>query len=112
MTHHHQTSTEQAGSPSITGRFLLGLCVLILLAAGIFGALWLNGSSSATEKEDADRAEVRAKNLAELQTADATALTTYGWNDRSKGIIHIPVTKAMELVLPTLNASSVTEKKP
>jgi hypothetical protein len=80
--------------------------VLILLLAAVIGGLWLNRSDSATETEDANRAAVRTKNLADLQAADANALTTDGWNDQTKGIIHIPITKAMELVLPSLQASA------
>jgi flagellar basal body-associated protein FliL len=117
MSHHHQTSTESAGESSIKGRLLLGITVFLLLVAGIFGALWVNGSASATENEDAARSAERTKNLAELQAADTTALTTYGWNDRAKGTVHIPITKAMELVLPSLNqgaanAPVATEAKP
>jgi flagellar basal body-associated protein FliL len=108
MTDHHQTTTEPAEGPSLAGRILLGVTVLVLLIAGIFGALWINGSSSATDQEDAERAAVRVKNLAELQASDTAALTTYGWNDRTKGIVHIPITKAIELVLPTLNSGAHT----
>jgi len=108
MTDHHQTSNKPAEVPSMGSRILLGVTVLILLIAGIFGALWLNGSSSATDQEDAERSAVRVKNLAELQASDTAALTTYGWNDRTKGIVHIPITKAMELVLPTLNSVART----
>jgi hypothetical protein len=108
MTHHHQTSTESAEGSSLGGRILLGVTVLVLLIAGIFGALWINGSSSATDREDTERSAVRTKNLADLQAADAATLTTYGWNDRAKGIVHIPITKAMELVLPTLNSGART----
>lgn len=84
---------------------LLGLGVLILLLAAIAGGLWINSSETATVSEDSSRAAVRVKNLADLQAADSNALTTYGWNDQSKGIVHIPITKAMELVLPSLQAS-------
>ena len=104
MTHHHQTSTESAEGSSLGGRILLGVTVLVLLIAGIFGALWINGSSSATDREDTERSAVRTKNLADLQAADAATLTTYGWNDRAKGIVRIPVKRAMELVLPEVNA--------
>jgi len=106
MTQHHQTSTESAEGPSLGGRILFGVTVLVLLIAGIFGAMWLNSSSTATDQEDAERSAVRTKNLAELQAADTAALTTYGWNDRAKGIVHIPITKAMELELPTLNSGA------
>ena len=80
------------------------------MIAAVLGGLWLNRSGSVTETEDANRAAIRAKNLAELQSADTTALTTYGWNDKAKGIIHLPITKAMELVLPSLQASAAKEQ--
>jgi hypothetical protein len=72
----------------------------------VAGGLWVSHSGSATDREDQERAAVRTKNLADLQAADQTALTTYGWSDKAKGIIRIPVTRAMELVMPELNARS------
>lgn len=83
---------------------LIGVVVLVLLLAAVFAALWINGAPNATEAEDAARSAERTKNLSELQAADNAALTTYGWNDQAKGVVRIPVTKAMELVLPSLNA--------
>ena len=80
------------------------------MIAAVLGGLWLNRSGSVTETEDADRAAIRAKNLAELQSSDTTALTTYGWNDKAKGIVHIPVRRAMELVLPSLQATAAKEQ--
>ena len=104
MTQPHRTSSAAAKTASLGSRILLGICVLILLLLALIGALWLNGSTSATETEDAERSALRTKNLAELQAADNAALTTYGWNDQAKGVVRIPITKAMELVLPALNA--------
>jgi flagellar basal body-associated protein FliL len=98
--------TSLSETPRHSTGILLLIGVLILLLAAVIGGFWLNRFSSATESEDADRAAVRTKNLAELEATDANALTTYGWNDQGKGIIHIPITKAMELVLPTLQASA------
>jgi len=103
MSNDHTPVSETTRSS--TGIFL-GVGVLILLLAAVIGALWLNSSDSATETEDLARAAVRAKNLAELQAADSNTLTTYGWNDQAKGIVHIPITKSMELVLPSLQASA------
>ena len=103
MSHDHTFNSEK---PRLSSGVLLLIGVLILLLAAVLGGLWLNRSNTATETEDADRASVRTKNLTELQVADSNALTTYGWNDQAKGIVHIPVTKAMELVLPALEASS------
>ena len=103
MSHDHSPTPESARSS--TGIFLV-VGVLILLLAAVVGALWLNRSESATETEDLARAAVRTKNLSELQAADSNSLTTYGWNDQAKGVVHIPITKAMELILPSLQASS------
>jgi hypothetical protein len=80
--------------------------LFFLLLLVVVGGLLLEHSGTATETEDADRSAVRIKNLAELQAADTAQLTTYGWNDRAKGIIHIPITRAMELILPSLNAAT------
>jgi hypothetical protein len=107
MTHHHHDHDAVAGSSPRRYSFVAVLSVLILLAAVAAGAFfWLGGFPSATGTEDKERSAVRAKNLAELQAADQTALTTYGWADRSKGIVRIPVARAEELVIPELNARS------
>jgi cytoskeletal protein RodZ len=111
MTDLHSTTSVTPKSdkrPSLLSRIVLGICVLILLLLALLGALWLNQSDSATEAEDAERSAVRTKNLEELQTADQATLNTYGWNDQAKGVVHIPITKAMELSLPALNARSAT----
>jgi hypothetical protein len=107
MSHNHTPIQEK---PRSSTGILLFIGVLILMIAAVLGGLWLNRSGSVTETEDADRAAIRAKNLAELQSSDTTALTTYGWNDKAKGIIHLPITKAMELVLPSLQASAAKEQ--
>jgi flagellar basal body-associated protein FliL len=99
MTHHPATSASSGNGPGI----LLGIAVVILLLAALLGGLWINNSTPATEAEDAARSAERTKNLTELQVADAATLNTYGWNDRAKGVVRVPVTRAMELMLPTLN---------
>jgi len=103
MSHHHPHHHE-AVAPSAGRGILIGVVVVVLLLAAVFAALWINRAPNATEAEDAARSAERAKNLSELQAADNAALTTYGWNDQAKGVVRIPVTKAMQLVLPSLNA--------
>lgn len=103
MTQQHPHHTEKA-APSVGRAILIGVVVLVLLLAALFAALWISRAPNATEAEDAARSAERAKNLSELQAADNAALTTYGWNDQAKGVVRIPVTKAMESVLPSLNA--------
>lgn len=44
----------------------------------------------------AERAAERAKAREELTAAETEMLTTYGWMDKARGIIHIPVTEAVK----------------
>jgi len=37
--------------------------------------------------------------LKELRATEDAALTTYGWVDRQNGVVHIPIYKAMDLLL-------------
>ncbi|HEY1490131.1 MAG TPA: hypothetical protein VGF90_03745 [Verrucomicrobiae bacterium] len=46
---------------------------------------------------NADRAAVRAKALADIRAAEATALTMPGWIDQNRGIVRLPIETAMQL---------------
>jgi hypothetical protein len=48
---------------------------------------------------DAKRIAERAKALAELRQAEAVALSTAEWIDQAKGLVRLPITNAMEMVL-------------
>ena len=95
----HQSQYREGFSSLLKVAWILALLLLLVVAA-----LLLGRSDSATETEDAERAAVRSKNLAELQAADTALLNSYGWNDQAKGIVHLPIRRAMELVIPSLNA--------
>lgn len=45
-----------------------------------------------------NRAEVRAKALAELRAAEADALEHAGWVDQPKGIVRLPIEQAIKIV--------------
>jgi hypothetical protein len=49
--------------------------------------------------------EERLKNLAQLDADNQKTLTSYHWVDKSKGIVGIPINRAMELVLKDLAAN-------
>jgi len=38
------------------------------------------------------------KHWKDFQTAERERLTTYGWMDRSTGVVHIPIDRAIELI--------------
>lgn len=99
------TSTAVADSPkpSIFGIFVIGI---IGLALFFFITQWLRSTTTAsTDPEDPARDAERVKNLADLRAEDQAKLTTYAWVDRAKGSVQIPLDQAMNLVIPTLNAS-------
>lgn len=94
--------TTTRKQPALWPFFLAGL-VMLLLFWGI--NKWLMDGGGNPEPEEAARAEVRIKNLADLRAENAAKLEKYAWVDRAKGSVQIPITQAMELVLPELNAS-------
>lgn len=113
MSHHSSHDSQEGSAPVKRGPGILLLCgVFVLLLAAVIAGLRLVGGPGATEAEDAERSAVRLKNLAELRAADTNELTTYGWADRAKGVVRIPVSKAMELVLPELNARGAGTASP
>jgi len=50
-------------------------------------------------------AKVRLEKLSKLRTEQDLAVTTYGWVDKPKGVAHIPIAQAMELVVPQLRSN-------
>ena len=91
---------------------------LLLTTAVAMGAMWLMLRSFSTEAVRQDRppsplAEAnrvseppapRLQEAAEVELGafrgdQATRLASYGWNDRARGTVHIPIDKAMELLL-------------
>jgi hypothetical protein len=82
-------------------RFAAG--AIVLLVAFLLGAKVLTGLAPAPE-EDAARAAERAKALADLQKENAQKLGTYGWVDKAKGTVQIPIDRAMELAIAELNS--------
>jgi hypothetical protein len=67
---------------------------------------WLVGNSVGdADPEEAARAEVRVKNLAELRTENQAKLESYAWVDRAKGTVQIPISAAMEKAVLELKES-------
>lgn len=86
-------------------KFILAL-PLLLFALGL---IW-SGINTPPAKPKVDSVLLQSKitpspqvgsgeALKALRATEAAALTTYGWVDKDKGIVHIPIDKAMELLL-------------
>ncbi len=76
----------------------LGMFVLFLAAVFLL-VLW----NPRPIDEDAERALLRAKNLKDLRESNEQRLNNYGWVDQVKGIVFIPIARAMQLETAALN---------
>ena len=76
----------------------------IVLLFALFGVIVLAviGPSPRGSDYEETRAKKRAENLKTLREEADKTLTTYGWIDKTKGVAHIPIDRAMELTLAEL----------
>lgn len=72
---------------AILGAFLI-MAVLVKIMQ--------NKTSSAL---GSDRAEERRKNLVTVRAEADQALKNYGWQDQGKGLVRLPIDRAMEVAL-------------
>ena len=68
-------------------------CFLIM---AVLVKIMQNKTSSAL---GADRAEERRKNLVTVRAEADNTLKNYAWQDQSKGLVRLPVERAMEVAL-------------
>jgi hypothetical protein len=76
----------------------------IVLLFALFGVIVLaiiGPSQRGSDYEEA-RAKKRVENLKTLREEADKSLTTYGWIDKTKGLAHIPIERAMELTVAEL----------
>jgi cytochrome c len=88
------------GSPSM---IFTGL-VMILLFFGLLAILLAKQRQTIPTADD-QRRELRLKNLADLNAENEKTLRQYRWIDKNKGIVGIPIDRAMNLVLIELQAN-------
>ncbi|MFZ4115649.1 MAG: hypothetical protein ACOYK6_02860 [Chthoniobacterales bacterium] len=100
-TENRQLPSQRGGSPGFPwSRFWTALGMLVLFLAALILVLRWNPEPMS---DDEERALLRIKNLAELNKANEERLTTYGWVDQAHGVVHIPIERAMELEIKSLN---------
>jgi len=74
-------------------RWLLAGCALALLGF----LTWLVIGRNGPPDLDAARAALRRQYLGELEQTNRVALTTYGWIDSRRGIVRLPLDRAIEM---------------
>jgi hypothetical protein len=94
--------SEAVESPKVSTLTVLTILVMLLVFVGLVWIVFLQKEAIPTGTEQT-RAE-RLKNLAQLNADNQKTLTTYHWVDKSKGIVGIPINRAMELALKDLAA--------
>ena len=92
------------GSPSPL-TYALGLLAFIIVAALLLGGIYLSLKSPGakaiiltsvvTPSPDVNSGQA----LNQLRGTEDAILSSYGWVDRQKGIVRIPIDRAIELVL-------------
>ncbi len=78
------------------GAYALAVVGALLIVAGI---VWAMKHYTTPPSLLAERAALRAKNLADLRAEEVKAMTTYGWVDQSKGIVRLTVDRAVQLTI-------------
>jgi len=86
-----------------------GTWVGVVLLFAVFGLfVWVvMGLMTRGDHYEQKRADVRMEKLKTASDEANTALHSYGWVDKAKGIAHVPIQRAMELTIVELE-----QKKP
>ncbi len=88
-------NTQPYSQPTLTV-YLIGVLGTFCIVAGL---IWIMYYYTAPPPVDAARAAERRKNLADLSAQSKEQLDNYAWVDRTKGIVRLPVARAMELLV-------------
>jgi hypothetical protein len=86
---------DQQNGKSSTPMIVTGL-IMILLFCGF--AIFLVSEGQSIPNVEEVREQVRLKNLADLNSENQKVLTQYHWLDKGKGVVGIPIDRAMDLV--------------
>ncbi|MFO1434453.1 MAG: hypothetical protein U1F76_30960 [Candidatus Competibacteraceae bacterium] len=86
------------------------IAVIVLCAAAVWGMLRLKGQPATSLSRTAPPVQpvntppprlqiAPTLDLEDLLTRQRQRLNSYGWTDRQQGIVHIPIERAMELLV-------------
>ena len=87
------------GSDSSCCRGLWNVAVALAALLVVAGLVWAMKHYTTPPDLTAQRAAERAKNLVDLRGAEKAAAENYGWVDASKGVVQLPIERAMELTV-------------
>lgn len=94
MEAHRHAPQDAPWRPSLAILGTLASFSLVLVLVGVL--LWI-GNQGRTSPED--KAATLRTELGKLRADDKQRLESYGWEDKSKGIVRVPIERAMELLV-------------
>lgn len=77
------------------GAYVVGILGAFLIFAALVWATWRHTQPAPLGE---DRNAIRRKALAEVRAVEAQWLENYGWVDKNKGLVHVPIAEAMKWV--------------
>ena len=114
---HHGVAAEPSG---VSTKIVIGFGIVLLVTGAIamvLMALLFKGFEGVADRKDeasvtaaglqarqdrippAPRLQVYpVRHWKDFEAAEASRLSSYGWMDRSTGVVHIPIERAMELI--------------
>ena len=86
----------------------------VVLLFALFGVIVLAvvGPTPRGADYEHKRANAREEKLKTLRQADAKELTTYGWIDKNKGVVRLPIERAMELTVAEFSSKHPIQAYP
>jgi hypothetical protein len=90
--------TEEIKSSADFGAYVIAILGAFLIVAGL---VWIMYAYTKPEPLGTERADYRRKMLAELRANNEDVLNSpnYVWQDAAKGMVRLPIARAMELSL-------------
>src|SRR4051812_28868569 len=83
-----------------------GLTILLTIACLLLGGVYVSlggprsqSAAQATTQATTQATESSDEALKQLRATEDARLTTYGWLDRENGVVHIPIDRAIDMVL-------------
>jgi len=89
---------------SVGPAYIWGL--ILFSAFAVIAYFWFHASGT-EQSYDEKRGTARVTKLQTLRQEDQKSLSSYGWVNKEKGVAHIPIDRAMELVSSELKDSKV-----
>jgi Ca2+/Na+ antiporter len=81
------------------------ITALVMVLLFCLFVIFLVSQGQSIPDVDEVKAQTRLKNLADLNLENQKILTQYRWIDKSKGVVGIPIDRAMDLVLVQLQST-------